>query len=52
MPQKHETCKFCGHAYEFHATDVSTDKERCWHGAVTGNSCERECKIFVPMEAE
>jgi hypothetical protein len=33
-------CKRCGHLYEEHATDLSHEKEKCWHGAVVGNTCE------------
>jgi hypothetical protein len=45
-----DPCKICGHAFEFHAPDVMTDRNRCWHGACTGDSCEKECKDFVAKE--
>jgi len=47
MPQPNDKCKTCQHTYEFHARDMMTDKEKCWHGSVTGNSCELACKTFV-----
>ena len=34
MPKPNDPCGNCNHAFEFHATDVSTDKLRCWHGSV------------------
>lgn len=43
-----DKCALCGHAYSWHARDIMTDKERCWHGSCTGDSCEHECKQFVP----
>ena len=46
-------CKQCGHDYESHASDeTQKDTERCWHGVVTGDGCEQQCKKYEPMEAK
>lgn len=47
MPQPNDKCKLCGHAYEMHARDMMTDKEKCWYGSVIGDSCETQCKQFI-----
>jgi hypothetical protein len=47
MSQPNDKCKLCGHAYEMHARDMMTDKEKCWHGSVIGDSCETQCKQFI-----
>lgn len=47
-PKPEDRCKTCGHAYSYHAGDVMTTKERCWHGSATGDGCALECKEFLP----
>jgi hypothetical protein len=43
----------CGHAELDHASDEThKDTERCWHGVVTGDGCEQQCKKYEPMEAK
>lgn len=43
MPVSNDQCETCGHAYEFHATDLHNTRERCWYGSVIGESCALEC---------
>ena len=43
-------CKRCGHPFEEHASDEThKDTERCWHGAVSGDGCEHQCKNYEPV---
>jgi hypothetical protein len=46
-PKPEAKCASCGHSYFYHAPDLQTDKNKCWHGAATGDGCEHECKQFV-----
>ena len=46
MPKNEDKCTRCGHTFFFHAPDKGTDKDRCWSGAVIGDSCV--CPEFVP----
>lgn len=48
MYKPQDKCSNCGHTFFYHAPDLTTDKNRCWHGAVTGDSCPKECLDFVP----
>ena len=52
MPKPNDPCGNCNHAFEFHATDMSTEKLRCWHGSVIGDTCPKQCLNFVPMEVK
>lgn len=46
-PKPGDPCGNCSHRFDEHAPDTMTPKNRCWHGAATGNSCEHQCKDFV-----
>jgi hypothetical protein len=44
-----DKCANCGHTFFWHAPDMQTEKNKCWHGSVTGDSCEKQCLDFVPL---
>jgi hypothetical protein len=45
MPEANDKCVTCGHPYAEHATDMHHSKEKCWHGACIGETCE--CREFL-----